>query len=95
MTGANVTINDLTAATATQLATTTNFVVETAAGLTLSATPNVAAPALLSFPFAITGQTTATTVGAAGTVPALPSSPLGYLTTAINGVACKIPFYNT
>lgn len=42
-----------------------------------------------------TGQTVGTTVGAAGGASALPATPLGYLTTSINGTACKIPYYNT
>lgn len=41
-----------------------------------------------------TGQTVGTTVGAAGGASALPATPLGYLTTSINGTACKIPYYN-
>ena len=40
-----------------------------------------------------TGQTVGTTVGAAGGASALPATPLGYLTTSINGTACKIPYY--
>lgn len=43
----------------------------------------------------LTGQTVGTTVGAAGGASALPATPLGYLTTSINGTACKIPYYNT
>ena len=40
-----------------------------------------------------TAQTVGTTVGAAGGASALPATPLGYLTTAINGTACKVPYY--
>lgn len=39
--------------------------------------------------------TSVTTVGAAGGASALPATPLGYITTNVNGTACKIPFYNT
>lgn len=45
-------------------------------------------------PVVFTGQTVGTTVGAAGGASALPATPLGYLTTNINGSACKIPYYN-
>ena len=44
-------------------------------------------------PVVFTSQTVGTTVGAAGGASALPATPLGYLTTAINGTACKIPYY--
>ena len=37
--------------------------------------------------------TTTTTVGAAGGASALPATPLGYVTTVINGVTVKIPSY--
>jgi hypothetical protein len=40
-----------------------------------------------------TGQTVGTTVGAAGGASALPATPLGYITTSINGTACKVPYY--
>jgi hypothetical protein len=39
------------------------------------------------------GQTTGTTVGVAGGASALPATPLGYLTTKINGTAVRIPYY--
>lgn len=42
-----------------------------------------------------TNQTTGTTVGAAGGASALPATPLGYITTSINGISVKIPYYNT
>lgn len=45
-------------------------------------------------PVVFTGQTVGTTVGAAGGASALPATPLGYLTTSVNGSACKIPYYN-
>lgn len=38
-------------------------------------------------------QTVGTTVGAAGGASALPATPLGYITTNVNGTACKIPYY--
>lgn len=41
----------------------------------------------------LTSQTVGSTVGAAGGASALPATPLGYLTTSINGTACKIPYY--
>ena len=44
-------------------------------------------------PVVFTGQTVGTTVGATGAASALPANPLGYITTAINGTACKIPYY--
>lgn len=44
--------------------------------------------------FGMTGQTTATTIGAAGGAAALPATPLGYLQLTINGTSCKIPYYN-
>jgi hypothetical protein len=37
---------------------------------------------------------TATTVGSAGTASALPTAPLGYLVTQVNGSTVKIPYYN-
>lgn len=37
--------------------------------------------------------TTATTIGAAGGASALPATPLGYVTTEINGVTVKMPYY--
>lgn len=49
----------------------------------------------LGAPIVLTGQTVGTTVGAAGAGAALPATPLGYITTSINGTACKIPYYNT
>lgn len=42
-----------------------------------------------------TNQTVGSTIGAAGAASALPANPLGYITTSINGTACKIPYYNT
>lgn len=42
----------------------------------------------------LTGQTVGSTIGAAGGASALPATPLGYVTTSINGTACKIPYYN-
>lgn len=44
-------------------------------------------------PVVFTSQTVGTTVGAAGGASALPATPLGYITTSINGTACKIPYY--
>lgn len=50
--------------------------------------------------FAITATTvrfnttTAATIGAAGGAAALPATPLGYITTNVNGTAVKIPYYN-
>lgn len=41
-----------------------------------------------------TNQTTGTTVGAAGGASGLPATPLGYITTSINGTSVKIPYYN-
>lgn len=38
-------------------------------------------------------QTVGTSVGATGAADPLPANPLGYLTTNINGTACKIPYY--
>lgn len=38
--------------------------------------------------------TTTTTVGAAGGASALPATPLGYVTTVINGVTVKMPYYS-
>lgn len=49
----------------------------------------------IASPLVLTAQTTASTVGAAGGASALPATPLGYLTTSINGTACKVPYYNT
>lgn len=48
----------------------------------------------LGSPVVFVAQTVGTTVGAAGGASALPATPLGYLTTSINGSACKIPYYN-
>lgn len=47
----------------------------------------------IAAPVVLTGQTVGSTVGAAGGASALPATPLGYLTTAINGTACKVPYY--
>ena len=41
----------------------------------------------------MTNQTIATTVGAAGTSPALPSTPSGYLVLSINGTSYKTPLF--
>lgn len=41
----------------------------------------------------MTGQTTGTTVGAAGAASALPATPTGYLTVALNGTQVKFPYY--
>ena len=38
--------------------------------------------------------TTATTIGSAGSAAALPSAPLGYISTVVAGVTVKIPYYN-
>ena len=47
----------------------------------------------LGSPVVLVSQTVDTTVGAAGGASALPATPLGYLTTSINGTACKVPYY--
>lgn len=65
--------------------------------LTGGTNPNISVSSgLLEFASGIilSGQTVGTTVGAAGGASALPAAPLGYLTTSINGSACKIPYYN-
>lgn len=45
-------------------------------------------------PVLFTSQNVGTAVGAAGGASALPATPLGYLSTFINGTACRIPYYN-
>ena len=64
---------------------------------TASATIRFLATQLVSYVFStdvvLTNQTIATTVGAAGTSPALPSSPSGYLALSINGTSYKVPFF--
>ena len=56
-----------------------------------SRTPAALVPAAGTLP--LTGQTTATTVGAAGAAAALPATPTGYLEISINGTVYKIPYY--
>lgn len=64
---------------------------------TASATVRFLATQIVAYVFstdiAYTNQTVATTVGAAGTSPALPSTPSGYLAISINGTAYKMPFF--
>lgn len=54
-----------------------------------AATPTVAA-GQVGF-----GNTTATTVGAAGGASALPATPVGYLAISVGGTNYKIPYYNS
>jgi hypothetical protein len=42
----------------------------------------------------IIGAHTTTSVGLAGGATALPATPLGYWIIQINGVNCRIPYYN-
>lgn len=86
--GTNITINQL-ATIPSALATTTQFAVQTT--VAAAVTYQASATAVGALVFGV--QTTATTVGAAGVSPALPSTPLGYMAVTVGGVAVKIPFY--
>ena len=92
MSGGNVTIVEFPSATVTVAGD--SFAAYKA---TASATVRFLATQIVSYVFstdiAYTNQTVATTVGAAGTSPALPSTPSGYLAISINGTAYKMPFF--
>lgn len=88
----NVLISELDASPA--LVGTDQLLVQHAAGPPAeNCTMTQVSAFVLATSFALTGQTTSTTVGIAGAAAALPSTPYGYLNTTINGIAVKLPFY--
>ena len=92
MSGANVTIADL--ATQTTMASGDSIPVWSATGdSTYQAFATQIQRMVCGFPFALTGQTTATST-ATGAVSFFASSPAGFVSISINGTAVKLPYYN-
>lgn len=94
MSGNNVTINDLATSHAASVPGGDALLVWSATGSSsYQALATQMAAAVYSVSVTLTNQTTATTVGAAGVVTALPSAPLGYLVVSVNGTSVKLPYY--